>query len=343
MSKPRMGSPAPAIGLAVSRTPWLPAATDDYSRGCYPYKRPLALKKRHVQFNRKHTVSVLLFDVDRRDAGLAWERHGLPPPTWIATNRDNGHAHLAYVLDAPVRRTYETTRKPVWLVELVSRAMTAALDADRSYQHFLTKNPLHPDWIVVAVNKTYTLDELCDWIPDEFLAAAALKSNFNLTDAISSTDSSVPKAFDICRHIAYSHWRMVVTEIRATGRSATLEELTFEALTDPSIGELHLRKDTLERIIRQVGRWVEQNYDERKADHLLIQRQSRRGKKSARVRRDAMSGRVAEAVQSLRSTGHHVTQKAVADIVGCTQQLISSRYRYLLLDSPQAGNTNVPV
>lgn len=333
MSKPRMGSPTPAIGLAISRAPLRPTATDDYTRGCYPYSLSSALKKRHLQFNRKHTVSVLIFDVDRRDAGLAWERHGLPPPTWIATNRENGHAHLAYVLDTPVLRTYESTQVPVWLLELVTRAMTAALDADRSYQHFLTKNPLHSDWSVVTANKTYSLDELCDWIPDEFLEAAAVKSKFNLADALSSTGSSVPKAFDICRHLAYWHWRTVVAEIRATGRSATLEQLTFDALTDPSTGELRLRKDNLERVIRQVGQWVDEKYDERKANHLLLQRQSRRGKKSARIRRDTMTKRVSEAVQSLRLTGQPVTQRAVADLVGCTQPLISQRYKHLLSDN----------
>lgn len=70
------------------------------------------------------------------------------------------------------------------------------------------------------MNKTYSLDELCDWIPDEFLEAAARQSKFNLAEAISSIGSSVPKAFDICRHLAYSHWRRIVAEIRATGRYA---------------------------------------------------------------------------------------------------------------------------
>lgn len=221
--------------------------------------------------------------------------------------------------------------------------MTAALDADRSYQHFLTKNPLHSDWVVVAVNKTYSLDELCDWIPDEFLDEAERQSKFDLAEAISSTGSSVPKAFDICRHLAYSHWRTVVAEIRAAGRSATLEQLVFEALTNPSTGELRLRKDHLERVIRQVGQWVDENYDEQKSNDLLLKRQSRRGKKSARLRRDAMSKRVAEAVQSLRSAGQRVTQKAVADLVGCTQPLISQRYQHLLSDSTKVIDINVPM
>lgn len=102
-------------------------------------------------------------------------------------------------------RTDEATRMPAWLLALVSRAMTAALDAERSYQCLLTKNSQHSDWAVVAVNKTPSPCELCDWMPDEFLDAAVRQSKFNLAEAISSTGSPVTKAFDICRHFGYSH------------------------------------------------------------------------------------------------------------------------------------------
>ncbi len=344
MSIPRLGSSLPAIDLAINRMSGRMFAADDYSKGCFPYWRPDALAKRHVQFNRKHNVSVLIFDVDRCDAGLAWERHGLPPPTWIATNRDNGHAHLAYVLDTPVLRTYEKSRKPVWLLEVVTKAMTAALDADRSYQHFLTKNPLHPDWSVVAINKTYSLPELCDWIPDRFLHAASSQPGFSIAGDASLEDSSFPRAFQICRNLMYRNWRRVAQEMRATGRSGTLEDLTMEALADPSTGELRLKKEHARQVIQRVSQWAEAKYDEKVADYLLRERQSRRGKKSARVRRDARGAKIEEAVRTLREAGMAVTQKAVADLAGCCQSLISKRYRHLLVDRPaKHDDMNVPI
>ncbi|WP_250145402.1 replication initiation protein, partial [Escherichia coli] len=36
---------------------------------------------------------------------MAWDAAGLPPPTWTAQNPENGHAHIAYALSAPVAKS----------------------------------------------------------------------------------------------------------------------------------------------------------------------------------------------------------------------------------------------
>ena len=45
----------------------------------------------------------MVFDVDRDASWYAADEAGLPAPTWIAINRRNGHGHLAYRIDTPVR------------------------------------------------------------------------------------------------------------------------------------------------------------------------------------------------------------------------------------------------
>ncbi|MBZ5489260.1 replication initiation protein, partial [Halomonas aquamarina] len=61
-----------------------------------------AIKRRYIQVNPPHLRVFMLFDLDYEGAGLAWEDNNLPMPAWAAINRENGGAHLAYALSAPV-------------------------------------------------------------------------------------------------------------------------------------------------------------------------------------------------------------------------------------------------
>lgn len=53
------------------------------------------------------------FDVDRPGSGLDWYDRGAPPPTLVMENPRNGHAHLAYALEAPVPKTEAARLKPL--------------------------------------------------------------------------------------------------------------------------------------------------------------------------------------------------------------------------------------
>ncbi|WP_172766123.1 replication initiation protein, partial [Neisseria gonorrhoeae] len=61
-----------------------------------------AIKRRYIQVNPPHLRVFMLIDLDYEGAGLAWEDNNLPMPAWAAINRENGGAHLAYALSAPV-------------------------------------------------------------------------------------------------------------------------------------------------------------------------------------------------------------------------------------------------
>ncbi len=43
------------------------------------------------------------FDVDRTGAAIDWSDRNAPAPTLTITNPENGHAHLLYALETPVR------------------------------------------------------------------------------------------------------------------------------------------------------------------------------------------------------------------------------------------------
>lgn len=126
--------------------PSRPYCTDDLNLGILIRPRALALQCRHIQLNRPHSFDWVCFDVDRPDAYRCWEDANLPPPTFIVVNPDNGHAHLAYALAAPVHRFWSSRRTPLEWLAAIQRGYTLRLAADRAYNGLLIKNPRHPHW-----------------------------------------------------------------------------------------------------------------------------------------------------------------------------------------------------
>ena len=53
----------------------------------------------------------MVLDVDRDASWYAADEDGLPAPTFIAINRQNGHGHLAYGIATPVRPEHWNGRR----------------------------------------------------------------------------------------------------------------------------------------------------------------------------------------------------------------------------------------
>jgi len=106
--------------------------------------RPLYVASRfpYIQVNPPWLTVALLFDIDRPGAAGAWCAADLPEPVATVTNRDNGHAHTIYVLNAPVLTGYNARRKPQNLMAAIYGAMTERMNADTDYSGLIAKNPL---------------------------------------------------------------------------------------------------------------------------------------------------------------------------------------------------------
>lgn len=129
--------------------------------------RPLmtALKLPYIQINPPSLKRWLVFDVDRSGAALAWEDAGLPAPAWAATNPANGHAHLAWGLDAPVLTGDGSRPAPLRYAVAVEQALHARLRADPGYSGLITKTPGHVDWrMLIGDQRLWTLGELSEWL-----------------------------------------------------------------------------------------------------------------------------------------------------------------------------------
>lgn len=156
------------IDLFRNRIPKRPYATDILGP---MQKMPAfeAVRKRFLQPNDDFNLSWLVYDVDRPTATIDWIDRKCPPPNIIATNRETGHAHLFYGLEAPVWRQYGERDKAFRYAAAVDVALTRALEADTDYGKLLAKNPLREDaWIVQTFQRfSYDLPWLADYLDME--------------------------------------------------------------------------------------------------------------------------------------------------------------------------------
>ena len=182
-------------GFARFPVPRRPLAADDFELGVYPVAREIALNYRYIQFNPPARHNWLTIDIDRPDAAHAWEAASVVPPTFVIENPQNGYAHFAWRLAAPVSYFERSHHRPVAYLADIQRGFTRRLGADRAYCGLLTKNPLHSDWRVSRpFEGAYSLGELArvlkreemrQWEPGE--REAGLGRNCALFDWLSAT------------------------------------------------------------------------------------------------------------------------------------------------------------
>lgn len=166
--RPRSAKPAPELPARVAEffgsggcLPHRPRATDDYTQGTgrVPWERAQGL--RSIELNPPAHIHWLVFDCDHSEHER-WRAAGLPPPSFITVNPQNGHHHVVYRLSAPVCRSENARSKPQAYLCAVQEAMRLALGGDPHYAGVLTKNPLHPAWTTLRQQRmpAYALGEL---------------------------------------------------------------------------------------------------------------------------------------------------------------------------------------
>lgn len=126
--------------------------------------KDIATQALHIRPNHDHARFWLVFDIDRRGAAYDWQHLDVPPPNIVAGNPKNGHAHLFYSLNVPVRIAADASSNAMRFAAAVEHALCIALDADKSYAGFLSKNPLNDHWCVDTHQSwCYDLPWLSEW------------------------------------------------------------------------------------------------------------------------------------------------------------------------------------
>ena len=156
---------ATQLDLFRDRLPRKPYCTDELMDGVRIRSAATAALKRYVQPNGPTHKYYLVYDVDRSGAAMDWDDRGAPPPSITVKNPENGHAHLIYALEIPVRTALDAKSHPLRYAAAIDSALQRLLESDPQYSGLICKNPLNPHWIVQAWETTpYTLNELDSWL-----------------------------------------------------------------------------------------------------------------------------------------------------------------------------------
>ena len=289
-----------------NRLPQAPYCTAGKGEAVVIRRLQTALRNPLIQINLPVLTWWLIFDVDQPQAGLAWEDAGLPQPNWVAVNPENGHAHIVYGLNIPIKTADPEHIKALRYFAAVYDAMTFALKADPNYSGLLTKNPVHQNWRTYWGSKAaYELSELAEYV-----------NLSNMQKRVESDSRGFGRnctIFDKLRAWAY----VAVRDYR--GGKVTLwreavaaQAQNFNDFTSP------LSVNEVLAIAKSVAKWVWAR--DADAEARFIARQKAKGAKGGKAKGLAnFNKRVA--AEALRADGY--TQKETADALDLNQATIS--------------------
>ena len=153
------------LDLFRERLPRKPYHTDEFTTGLSIADVSRALGARYIQPNGPTHRHWLVFDVDHAAATLSWDDVGAPAPNITVTNRANGHTHLIYGLETPIRTAPDGKVAPLRYAAAIEAALREKLGADLGYSGLICKNPLHTHWLVqVWEPASYDLSWLADYL-----------------------------------------------------------------------------------------------------------------------------------------------------------------------------------
>lgn len=230
-----------------------------------------ALKRPYIQANPPYLRVWSIYDVDRPGAALAWEAASLPPPSWAAVNRENGHAHLVWGLSAPVLVDSPDMRQaPMRYLCAVEEAFRVALEADVGFSGLITKNPAHPLWRTLrGPTQAYDLGELADWVDlPKFVPRRQPVEEVGLGRNVT--------VFEWLRQYAYRHIRYYKKEVRnfvlwQSHLNNRALERNGDLITPLDGGEVW-------QIAKSVSKWTWRRFDIERSDRKFSRLQATRGR-----------------------------------------------------------------
>ena len=259
------------------KLPKKPYCSDDLGRGVIIRPKRTAIQKPYIQHNPPCLVSSLVFDIDRQDAYFAWSDANLPTPTWIAKNRQNGHAHIGYMLLAPVCTTHRAKQNVIQYLAKIEQAYSLALGADRGYTGLITKNPCHGTWENHTFGvQPYDLNYLADFVELQELKTdlkevSGLGRNCMMFDNVRFCAYEAIRAFISG---SYDVWHREVLNVAINANGAFLEPLPYSEVKATA---------------KSISRWVWRNHG--KAYAKFIERQAVKGRKGGLVSDSSHGGK----------------------------------------------------
>lgn len=254
----------PTLTGFYDHLPHKPYCADDLGYGVVIRAKHTAIQKQYIQHNPPCLVTCLVFDIDRPDAYFSWSDANLPPPSWIAKNRSNGHAHIGYMLSAPVCTTHRAKQNVLEYLAKIEQAYSMALGADRCYSGLLTKNPCHHAWEIYTFGvHPYELNYLAD-----FVQLQGLKTGGKEVSGLGRNCH----LFEIVRRWAYK----AIRAHRGSTFEVWLGEVLKRAQNENGAFLEPLPHSEVKATAKSVARWVWRNHTA--AHAKFIERQAMKGR-----------------------------------------------------------------
>jgi len=303
-----------AIDLFQQRLGRRPYCSDNLATdGLYRSPVASALEHRLIQPNTAKRVTSLCFDIDRQGAALDWYDRNAPAPSLSVMNRENGHAHLIYLLTAPVAISDIARIKPVRYLAAIQEGLRGALDADRGYAGLVVKNPANDYWITREwADTAYQLDELADYVR---LPSPAEMRN-RITEADYAGLGRNCTLFEIVRKESY---RLVRDYWRPAGDVAFIAAVIELADVVNTQFAIPLPIAECRSIARSVARWVWQRFNPAEFRAIQTARGRRKGAKQ--------KAELLPSVLEMYAAGY--SQTLIANTLGLSQKTVSNWLREL--------------
>lgn len=300
-----VAGPPMQIELFEQHLPERPYCTDNFAHGLQVLPRNAAKGRLHIQPQPPWLRLWMVFDYDRDCAWCAADEAGLPAPTFTVINCRNGHGHLLYGIDTPVRmESWGGRRAPARYLADVERAMTVRLGADLSYSGFICKNPLHRHWETVSNNRPYSIGELHRWLGD--------LDTYTLPQRTVGLGRNV-ETFDAVRLWAY----LAVLEHKAAGGSLETWQEACIGAAKQFTAEHHdppLHNTECGWTGRSVSKWTWVHFTPERFSEIQAERG--RGGKKVRALREERDRHIRE----LSESGY--TQVLIARVMGVSRKTV---------------------
>lgn len=298
------------LDLFFERLPSRPFCSNNPSlEGLYRLPIKEATECLLIQPNTAKLVVCLCFDVDRSLAAIDWNDRACPAPNITVRNPDNGHAHLIYLLEAPVSVSDVARIKPVMFMAAIQEGLRRDLGADRGYSGLVVKNPRHKHWITHSWrDEPYSLEELAGQV--NLPTAAEVRKRSKQADYAGLGRNCT--VFEVVRKQSYT---LVRDFWRPDGEKhfiKAVQELVMASnLTD--IGN-PMQPSECRAIARSISKWTWSKFNR----HEFRAIQSARGQKKGATKRDEML----PTAQSMAAEGK--SQREISQALGVSQKTVSN-------------------
>lgn len=323
---------SPVYARLYENLPLKPYCSNQLSSGLKIRPKPIAKADAYLQLNSPWVLRYLVFDVDYEGAALSWDWVGLPVPTLIAQNPENGHAHLYYELETPVLLWENARQKPIQFCKAIRRAMTDKLEADAGFVSPVSKNPFSSRWRCFIDDVRYGLWDLEDWV---YLLPQHFQERRGQREGFASLGRNC-YLFLEGRFYAYeqvSHCAMIRELYDRV--YAYIEAVNVKTFADP------LPENERRHITKSISKWTWQHrenflgYSSRhrrktKDDEELLARQVQSAHHTNQIRKAATEEKIRKAIFQFLREGRRITKAAIAQEVGISREAIHRYYAHLL-------------